>query len=214
MCGTAPRRSTFARGAGPLVVLVALFAEAAVAHVPAIAGRLIDCIQRSDVIVVGTVVHIADVDARIVEAAIDIDRTLLGAVTEAHLTFRGEARFAIKQRYVVFLRRDGAAFVGVQPSGTYFASAPADDALYTQVIGGIRAALAEKEETRVERIRAALIPGLGSAQQALSYNAALELDSLAHHGPLSAEQRAQVEAIMARPGIDPKLRSLVSLSTR
>lgn len=193
--------------------LIALLLTAAIAsaHVPPVAGKLVDCIRRSDVVVAGVVERVTDVDPRMVEATVRIERTLLGDAPGATVIFRGGARFASKQRYVVFLHRDGSTLTGVQPAGTYFPSAPADDTQYEQIIAAVRAALLEKEDLRVDRLRSALIPALRARPKELRYNAALELGALAHHGPLSIAHRREIAAIAAEPGIDPTLRRMIEL---
>jgi hypothetical protein len=202
------------RGRHATVLLaLLLIADPASAHIPNVAGKLVDCIQRSDVIVAGVVERMTDLDARTVEATVRVERTLLGELPGTTVTFAGGARFAVAQRYVIFLRREGATLVGVQPSGTYFPSAVSDDDQYAQVVTAVRAALVAPEAERVDRLRSALIPALRAGPRELRYNAALELGALAHH-PLSAEHRAQLESIMTEPGIDPTLRRLIELVTR
>ena len=202
-------RTFVTHGASLLAVLT--LAAAASGHVPPVAGRLVDCIQRSDIVVVAVIEQTADIDTRTLDTTARIERSILGAPGEPTIVFRGNARFVPRQRYVIFLHREGGALVGVQPAGVSFPSAPGDDALYHQVVTAARAALVEQDDRRVDQLRSALIPALQAAPRELRYNAALELGALAHHGVKSAEHRRQLESIAADPRTDPTLRKMIEV---
>ena len=202
------------RSCSSLITLVPaallLWSQAAAAHIPQLSGKLVDCISHSDVIVAGTVDQVTDVTNRIVETTLKVEHVLAGEVAVPSVTFRGGARFAPHERYVVFLRRASGAFEGVQAAGTLFNSRPQDDGEYQQAIDSVRAALRAPPDAQVDRLRAALIPALRAAPQPLRYHAALELAALAHHGPLNADNRQVLAALVADPGFDPALRPLVT----
>jgi opacity protein-like surface antigen len=197
--------------AAAVLILATLCATVAAAHVPPVAGKLVDCIQQSDLIVAGVIERIANVDALTVETTVHVERTFVGIAPDTRVTFRGGARFAAHERYVVFLRRGETAVIGVQAAGTLFPSRAADDAQYRDVITAVRTALTAEGDTRVERLRSALIPALRAQPEPLRYHAALELGALAHHGALSAAHRDALDAIAADPRTDVKLRRLIAL---
>jgi hypothetical protein len=198
--------TTWARRAVPLLIIFC--AQSAAAHIPQLRGRLIDLVGQSDLVVVGTVDSVSAVDTRLKSTTVRVEGNLVGAAPERRLTFRGRARFAPGRRFVFFLRRSGAGFECVQPSGTQFPSRPEDDAAYRDAVTAIQRALAVPVADRASALRAAMIPALSAGAARLRYYAVLELASLAHHGLTEPERRA-LEQLAADPESDPAVRLLV-----
>jgi hypothetical protein len=194
-----------------LVTITAVAVRPAAAHVPQLRGRLIDLVGQSDLVVVGTVEEVSAPDRRSYRATVRVDDTLIGEPAPPTLTARARLRFAIGQRFVFFLRRDGTAFECVQPSGAIFPSRPTDDAGYREAVTAIRRALAVAPADRNAALRAAVIPALSARAAYLRYQAVLELGALAHDG-MTASERALLERQVADPTTDPTIRSaLVTL---
>jgi hypothetical protein len=191
-----------------------LWGGGATAHVPPLAGKLVDCVARSDLVVAGTVERIVDVKTRMVETTVRIERIISGEVRAERVTFHGSARFAPRERYVVFLRRRGGGFEGVQGAGTLFTSRPEEDAVYERTVVAIAQALRAAPPVHADQLRLALIPALRKSPPPLRYHAALELGALAHHGALSAESRRALEDTAGDAGLDPALKGLVATLLR
>lgn len=202
-------------GAGSAALLLSLLiavAQPGHAHVPQLRGRLADLVGQSDLVIVGTVEQASTVAGKTKRTTARVDEVLIGAPPGPSLTFEGPARFPAG-RFVFFLRRDGAGFDCVQPSGTPFPASAPDDALYRQTITGVKDALRGPEDVRVAALRAALIPALSASAPALRTHAALELANLAHH-PVTQSERESLERIAADPTTDPGIRSVAETLLR
>jgi len=183
----------------------------ATAHIQLLRGKLLDLVQRSDLVVIGTADKVTPVGTRLVDTTVTIARVLNGTTAEKHLRFRGPTRFAPGERYVFFLRRTPEGVVGAQDAGTVFPCATADDALYRTTIQALQRALRSDLATRPDSVRAALIPALTANPPPLRYNAALELSALAHAGhPPNAAERAHIEKLLHDPTTDPTLEPLLT----
>lgn len=177
-------------------------------------GRLIDLIQHSDIIALGTADNVRTLDARQVDTDLRVEDTLVGTLKERTLTFRGPNGIAAGERYVVFLRRTATGFESIQPSGTIFPSRPQDDEGYRRAIQSISHALRADTGAQVTAVRAVLITALAASAQPLRYHAALELAALVRdgHAPTEAEQQ-RLTALIASPTLDPTLRPLLTAIT-
>lgn len=198
-------------GTAALVVALVASAVPVAAHVPVLRGKLVELVQRSTVIVIGTVEQVQPVDTRLTDTVVRLEQGVIGDPPRSALTFRGPTRFAPGGRYVFFLRRTDAGFAGVQEAGTIFPATSADDGLYRRTIEALQHALQLDAALRVAAVRAALIPALSAAAPPLRYHAALELSALAEdgHGPTDAE-RQTLGLLLADPATDPALRPLLS----
>jgi hypothetical protein len=195
-----------------LVPLLALaLAGAAQAHLPVLRGRLVELVQQSDAVIIGTAERVEPRGPRLVDTVVRVTQVVLGAPLPETITFRGPTRFAPGQRYVFFLRHQGSGFEGMQASGTVFPATPADDAAYRRTVTAIAAALHGDPSRQADAVRAALIPALSAHAPPLRYHAALELAALAAggHGPTPHEQRT-LERVLARPDTDPALRPVLT----
>jgi hypothetical protein len=174
-------------------------------------GKLVELVQRSAVIVIGTVEQVQPVDTRLSDTVVRVEQAVIGDPPPSALTFRGPTRFAPGGRYVFFLRRTDSGFEGVQESGTIFPATSADDGLYRRTIEALHGALQLEPAARVAAVRAALIPALSASAPPLRYHAALELSALAQdgHGPTDAERR-MLSRLLADADTDPALRPLLS----
>ena len=185
------------------------------AHVQTVRGKLVDLVQRSDLIVIGTAAQVVHIDNTHVDTTVRIAAVLAGATAERRLTFRGPTRFAPQERYVFFLRRTATGFGALQESGTVFPCTPADDAIYRSTIHALRQALRAPEDTRADTVRAALIPALTAAAEPLRYHAAFEIRALTASGhPPTAEERTRLQALAGDPATDPALRPLLDAILR
>jgi hypothetical protein len=192
-----------------LCLAVAFLAPAAAAHVPALRGRLIDLVNQSDLVVVGTVERVSAADQRLHDTTMRVEDRFIGTTPAAQLTFRGPTRFTPGRRFVFFLRRSGTGYECLQPSGTLFPARAADDALYRDTLTAIQRALRGGANQRAAALQAALLPALSSQTAQLRYSAVLEMAALAHHGLPQAERRS-LERLAAEPGSDPAIRQLVN----
>src|SRR5262249_25858860 len=193
-----------------VLVPLLLSAEVAMAHVPMLRGKLIDLVQRSDVVVIGTVDSVRAVGARQVDTMVRVQRQLVGAPSDSTLTFRGATRFAPRARYVFFLRHGAAGFEGIQDSGTVFPATPEDDTFYEHVVESTRHALSTDFAHRVDALCSAMIPALSASVPELRYHAALELSALAgaNRGQCSAE-RETLRRLLAEPTLESEVRVLL-----
>jgi hypothetical protein len=189
--------------------MLALAAQPAAAHVPELRGRLIDLVSRSELIVIGTVEAVRTVDTRHFDTTMRVDRVPLGETNDKTVAFRGGPRLAPGKRYLVLLRRSGAALECIQPSGTVLPARPEDDDAYRKTIAAIERALRTPESERAAALRTALIPVLSSSVPPLRYYAVLDLSARAHSG-LSASDRRSLERLLADPATDPALRPIVT----
>ena len=198
-------------GAGWLALATLMAVQPAVAHVPIVRGRLVDLVQRSDVVVIGTADRVQPVGPRLIETTMRVELLLLGSSPGSTVTFQGLTRFAPGARYVVFLHRTGNGFEGTQASGTVFPASRDNDADYRATIEAIRHALVAELAHQTDALRAALIPALSSSAPELRYHAALELSALAQdgHGPSAAERRS-LQQLLSSPACDPALQPLVA----
>jgi hypothetical protein len=204
------RRRT--RGLAALLLLACGLAAAppAAAHLQPLRGKLLDLVQRSDLIVIGSADRVVPIGASRVDTTVTVAHVLSGSFTEKQLTFRGPTRFAPGERYVFFLRRTPTEFLGAQDAGTVFPCTPADDAIYRSTIQGLSRALRSELATRPDAVRAALLPALTAEPLPLRYHAALELHALAQTGhPPNAAERARIEQLMRDPATDPALQPLL-----
>jgi len=192
-------------------ICVLVIGTPAMAHLQILHGKLLDLVQRSDLIVIGTAQRVVPIGTRLVDTTISIARVLTGTVTEKQLTFRGPTRFAPGERYVFFLHHTATGFTGEQDSGTVFPCAPADDALYASTVQGLSRALRSDLATRPDAVRAALLPALAAQAPPLRYHAAFELRTLAQTGhPPNAAERIRIEQVQHDPSGDPALQPLLT----
>lgn len=201
-------RRGVARARLALWLCVVFLAPAAAAHVPELRGRLIELVNQSDLVVVGTVERVNAVDKRRRDTTVLVEGSFIGAAPQAPLTFRGEVRFTAGHRFVFFLRRNGNEYECLQPNGARFASRPEDDAVYRDTVTAVQQALLTGANERAAALQAALLPALSSQAPQLRYHAVLEMAALAHHG-LTAPQRRSLERLAADPHADPAIRQLV-----
>lgn len=193
------------RYAVPLLFL----AQAAVAHVPQLRGRLVDLVGQSDLVVVGTVERVQVVGARRHDTTVRVEGALIGEAPQATLTFRARPRVAAGRRFVFFLHRDATGLECVQASGTVFPARREDDAAYRETVTAIQRALRGSEAARPAALRAALIPALSAAAPPLRYYAVLDLTALVHHG-LTESERRSLERLVADPATDPAIRPTIA----
>ena len=195
----------------PAGLLVLLLSQPASAHIPVLRGRLIDLIQRSDVVVLGMAEQVRTLGTRHVDTDFRVDTVLAGTLPERTVTFRGPNGIATGDRYVVFLRRTGSSFESIQPSGTIFPSRPQDDDGYRRAVQSISQALRTDGATQVVLVRATLITTLSASAPPLRYHAALELAALVSdgHRPTEIEQQ-RLATLLASPSFDPALRPLLT----
>jgi len=181
------------------------------AHIQVLRGKLLDLVQRSDLVVIGTADKVTPIGTSLVDTTVKIATVLAGTSTAKQLTFRGPTRFAPNERYVFFLNQSATGFVGVQDAGSVFPCTPADDAVYRTTIQSLRRALGSELATRPDAVRAALLPALTATPAPLRYNAALELSALAHQGhPPNAVERTRIEKLLHDPATDPTLAPLLT----
>jgi hypothetical protein len=208
---------TRARGAVGLLSTLVLLAYGlaasgpAAAHLQVLRGKLLDLVQRSDLIVIGTAERVIPIGTSLVDTTIATAQVLAGTTIEKHLTFRGPTRFAPGERYVFFLQHTPTGLSGMQDAGTVFPCTPADDAVYRSTVQALSRALRSEVATRADTVRAALLPALAAGSPPLRYHAALELNALARagHAPNAIEQ-ARIEALRHDPATDPALQPLLS----
>ena len=202
-------------GARAVVLLLSALARPAAAHLPFIHPQLVDLVQRSEVILIGTVTKLTTVSPSLCDTTVTVSEVLVGRLPEKQLAIRGPRGLAPDERYVLFVHRSRQSFESTAPSGTIFPAPPADDARYRSTIRALAAALHTDPAGRPAAFRAALVPALSAAAAPLRYHAALELLRLAHdgHGPTEAE-RLQLSRLLAAPGTDPALRPLLSSLVR
>jgi len=194
-----------------LCACLAVAGTPAAAHIQVLRGKLLDLIQRSDLIVIGTADRVTPIGTSLVDTTVTIVRVLAGTATEKHVTFRGPTRFAAGERYVFFLRRAPEGITGAQDAGTVFPCTPADDASYQRTVQALTRALRSDLATRPDAVRAALIPALSAAPAPLRYSAALELSALARDGhPPNTAERRRLEKLLHEPGTDPTLEPLLT----
>jgi len=194
--------------AGILLVVTARYAGA---HLPLLHGHLVDLVQRSELILIGTVVRTRELGPRSMETGVRVDRVLAGRLAEPTLNFRGAVRFGPELRYMFFLRRASVGFECVQEPVSVFPAPPADDALYQRVVGDIAAAARVESPARAERLQAALLPALTASAAPLRYEAALDLAALVdRQHSLRASERTAVKQLLASPGCDPALQALLA----
>ena len=200
------------RFAGSGVALLGLlFAAPTTAHLKIVQGRLIDLVQRSDVIVIGTITGERPASPQTADVVVHVDRVLAGKLNASTVAARSAADFAPTMRDVLFLRRVGSGWESIAPAGTVFPTQPHDDAAYRQTITAIRRALRHEPATRIQALRAALLPALSASAPPLRYHAALELHALTHAGhPLLPRERHTLERLVADAHTDPALRPLLS----
>jgi len=199
------------RGSQIFVVLaIVAAASSSAAHINVLRGRLVDLVQQSDIIIVGVITLPASLSPDRKSLGIDVVATLLGELDQKALTAKTSTRLIAGERQVIFLKREGSGFRCVQPAGTRYPAAAADDAAYRAAVDGIAAALRLPDDQQVHPLRAALIPALSSKSLPLRYHAALELASLNHEGhELTVEERAAIEKVRSAPDFDPSLREVV-----
>jgi hypothetical protein len=202
------RRNAF----GLLVLLWVLAASTpAAAHLKVLRGKLLELVQRSNLIVIGTAERVIPIGTSLVDTTVKVAHVLAGTSTETRLTFRGPTRFAPGERYVFFLHHTPTGFAAEQDSGTVFPCTPADDAVYRRTVEALTHALRTAVATRDDAVRGALLPALTATPAPLRYHAALELRALADAGhPPNAAERARLEQLLRDPATDPALRPLLN----
>jgi hypothetical protein len=190
-----------------LAVLV--YGRPAAAHLPVLQGKLVDLARRSDLVVVGRVKNVAQINSRVVDTVIEVNGLLVGE-SAPEVRFRGRTRFAPGEHYVFFLKSNDDAIEGLQPSGTLFPiGSPQEEEGYRSVVIGIRNSPADESKPS-PALRAALIAALSAPAKELRYHAALELSAIAHHiDKLDPAERANLEALASNPATDPVLLSLL-----
>jgi len=193
------------------VVLLAVWVPVASAHIQVVHGRLVDAIQQSDLVLIGTIEDTKPLTTRSSESTIVVDRVVLGHITVSRLRVRGANRLVPGQRHALFLRRHGDTLHSVAPSGTLFPASPQDDETYRHAVETIHQALGADASTRIFALRSALIPVLSAPVSPLRYYAALDLISVDHgeHG-LRADERAALQRLLSDPSTDPTLRPLLA----
>jgi hypothetical protein len=183
----------------------------AAAHLQVLRGKLVDLVQRSDLIVIGTADSVVPIGTSLVDTTVTVGHVLAGTTTEQRLTFRGPTRFAPGERYVFFLHHTPTGFVGEQDSGTVFPCTPADDVIYQSTVQALTRALRTEVTARPDAVRAALLPALTANPAPLRYHAALELRALAQAGhPPNATERLRIEQLLHDPAADPALSPLLN----
>ena len=201
--------------AAALSLATVLAGTPAIAHLPAIRGKLVELVQRSDLIVIGSADRVIPVGTSLVDTTVTIAEVLAGTADEKHLTFRGPTRFAPGERYVFFLHRTPDGFAAQQDSGTVFPCTAADDAIYRSTVQALSHALQSDVAARPDAIRAALLPALTAMSDPLRYSAALELVSLAQSGhPPTLAERARIEQLLHDKATDPALQPLLNALLR
>lgn len=192
------------------LLALACFSARVQAHIPVVHGRLIDLVQRSDLIVIGTAGDVRQ-GAGKSDTDVAVDAVITGHAAGATLTVHGPGAFAPGQRYVFFLRHTAAGVENVAPAGSVFPALPGPDAVYRQTILAVVQALRATGEARVHALRAALIPALSASATELRYHAALELAALSHgEHALSSEERAALAALQAAQTTDPAIKPLLT----
>jgi hypothetical protein len=186
-----------------------LAAQAAVAHVPQLRGRVVDLVGRSDLIVIATVEESKRVDGRLNVTTVRVEAPLVGEPKDARLTFRSQPRFATGRRFVFFLHRAATELECLQASGTVFPARREDDASYRDTVTAIRQALRADAAGREAALRAALIPALSATAPPLRYYAVLDLAAVAHHG-LTESERRSLERLIADSSTDPTIRPVIA----
>lgn len=202
-------RATIAARAGAVLSML-LLASAATAHVPAMKGRLVDLVNQSDLVVVGTVesVNAVSGNKRLWDDAVRVDETFIGEAPTKRIMVRSQTRLTADRRFVLFLRRSGDGYECLQPTGAVFPSRAEDDAGYRETVTAIQRGLRVPANDRAQALTGALIPALSAQSQQLRYQAVLEIAALAHHG-LSDPQRRSLEQLAAQPDADPAVKALV-----
>jgi len=198
-----------------LLLASVIFASApAIAHLKALRGKLVELVQRSNLIVIGTADRVIPIGTSLVDTTITVAHVLVGTAGK-HVTFRGPTRFAPGERYVFFLDHTASGFAGMQDAGTVFPCAPTDDAIYRSTIAGLSKALHSDLATRSDAVRAVLLPALVAQSPPLRYHAAFELSALAQAGhPPNAAERARIEQLQRDPATDPVLQPLLTAILR
>jgi hypothetical protein len=174
-------------------------------------GKIVDLVQRSDLIVIGRTEPPRPGGGPFQNAAIRVDRVLVGVPPASPFTFHSRARFA-PGRYVFFLHNTPSGIEGMQEAGTIFPATPEDDSAYTRTIQALhRVVHAGPPEREAAALRAALIPALSDGAPELRYHAGMELSALAQDGypPTDAERR-NLSRMLSDPGTDPALRPILS----
>jgi hypothetical protein len=199
---------------GRFVAVAALLltaSGAAQAHLQILRGRLVDAVQRSDLVVIGRVQRAQASGARTMVVTVQVDATLQGGKADTPLVVHSPSGLAPGQRYVLFLERSVGGWRSVAPSGTLFPARAEDDSGYERAVVSIRAALDVPVDGRLSALRAALIDALSASAPALRYYAALDLVGIGHgKHSLSASERAALAHALDAPGADPNLRPLLS----
>jgi hypothetical protein len=203
-------RSRVARPCIGLLAVALLLPAPSFGHVQTPRGRLVDVIQRSDVILIATIEASSELSPRLCDTTASVARVLRGGPITSTLSFRAPTGLATGQRYVMFLRREGTVFVSLAPSGTVFPVTPADDAAYEGAVNGIGAALTADESARVRALQAALVSALSAPSRELRYYAALDLAALDHGGHrLSDGERERLASLLRQDDTDPALQPLL-----
>lgn len=191
--------------------MCALRALPAAAHMKADIGSLIDLARRSDAVMVGEVQEMRPLPDRRFEVVATNAAAILGPEPGKVFTFRSTARFEPGVRQVFFLIRAGEAWDCLQQRGAVYPAAEVDDALYRQVIEGIRRARELPDPSGLATLRAALTAGLTAAPLPLRYHCALDLLSTVHPDhPLTAAEVLRLQQLLRSPGFDPELAALLA----
>jgi hypothetical protein len=193
------------------IALAVALTTPARAHVPVLRGKLVDLVQRSDAIMIGTAERVQPAAGRLVDTQIRVEQRLVGSTHETTLIFRGRTHFVPGGRYVFFLVQARSGWEATPEAGTVFPARAEDDAAYRTAVVAIRVALHGDPTARVAALWAALLPALSAAAPPLRYHAALELEALsrAGHGPTD-NARQTLTKLLSDPSTDPALQPLLS----
>jgi hypothetical protein len=206
----ARERGTWRRLVACAVIALAIVQPTSIAaHLQPLAGRLVDLVRRSDLVVVGVITRPGgpSPDATL---QIEIEKIFLGAVEEKSLEVRCAARLGVGERHVVFLTVHPEGFLCAQSARSRFPASAVDDADYERTLRALANALRLPEAKRIPALRAALIPALRASAMELRYHAGLELVALNHPDhPLNPEERQAIAAIRNDTHLDPALRLLL-----
>ena len=187
----------------------------AAAHLPVLRGKLLELVQRSDLIVIGTADRVVPVGTSLVDTTVTIAQVLAGATDGEAAHVSGSDAFRAGGALRVLPASHAERFRRQQDAGTVFPCTPADDAIYRSTIQGLSRALRSDLATRPDAVRAALLPALGAQPAPLRYHAALELRALAQAGhPPNAAERARIEQLLRDPSTDPALQPLLQALVR
>ena len=195
------RRRLLARVAS----LVALAAAPAIAHLEVAQGRLLDLVQRSDVMVVAKVRRGGETvdDRRLLPVTVLSE----DGATARRATLDVPARLAVQpgRSYAFFVTRSDDSLKCIHPPGTVLA-APHRGREYVEFDRAMRPLLPDAHEAAAD----VLLLALRADARELRFHAALALLDAVHGGhPLDASQRGALREILADQRLEDSLRPVL-----